>query len=110
VNLDAIQNAERLAYGYHYWYRKNAPAQWTNRTVLIRSVTSAGTCHGLAKMPYLRESRRSIGFKNFLMNITTISGHARDLHGYIFDDRLCIGAYDVDIHPMAQCTYPPYII
>jgi hypothetical protein len=109
VNLDAIQNAERLAYGYHYWYRKKAPAQWTNRTVLIRSVTSAGTCHGLAKMPYLRESRRSIGFENFLMNITTISGHARDLHGYIFDDRLCIGAYDVDIHPMAQCTYPSYM-
>ena len=44
-------------------------------------------------MPYLRESRRSIGYQNFLMNITTITGHARDLHGHIFDDRLCIGAY-----------------
>jgi len=109
VNLDAIQNAERTAYGYHYWYRQNAPAKWTNRTVLIRSVSAAGTCHGLAKMPYLRESRRSIGFENFLMNITTISGHARDLHGYIFDDHLCIGAYDVDVHSMPHCTYPPYM-
>lgn len=109
VNLDAIQNAERLAYGYHYWYRKNAPPKWTNRTVLIRSVSAAGTCHGLAKMPYLRESRRSIGYQNFLMNITTISGHARDLHGYIFNDRVCIGAYDVDIHPMISCTYPKYM-
>ncbi|CAF4116153.1 unnamed protein product [Rotaria sp. Silwood2] len=109
VNLDAIQNAERLAYGYHYWYRKNSPTQWTNRTILIRSISAAGTCHGLAKMPYLRESRRSIGFDNFLMNITTISGHARNLHGYIFDDRLCIGAYNVDIHSMIQCTYPSYM-
>ncbi|CAF0783857.1 unnamed protein product [Rotaria sordida] len=109
VNLDAIENAERLAYGYHYWYRKNAPTQWTNRTVLIRSISAAGTCHGLAKMPYLRESRRSIGFENFLMNITTISGYARNLHGYIFDDRLCIGAYNVDIHSMVQCTYPSYM-
>ncbi|CAF3755725.1 unnamed protein product [Rotaria socialis] len=109
LNLDAIKNAERLAYGYHYWYRKNAPTQWTNRTVLIRSVSAAGTCHGLAKMPYLRESRRSIGYQNFLMNITTISGHARDLHGYIFDDRLCVGAYNVDIHSMGQCTYPSYM-
>ena len=109
VNLDAIQNAERLAYGYHYWYREKAPAEWANRTVLVRSVPATGTCHGLAKMPYLRESRRSIGFQNFLMNITTISGHARDLHGYIFDDRLCVGAYDVDIHPMVNCTYPPYM-
>ena len=109
VNLDAIQNAERLAYGYHYWYRKNAPAQWANRTVLIRSPSSTGTCHSLAKMPYLRESRRSIGFQNFLMNVTTITGHARDLHGYIFDDRLCIGVYAVDIHGMRGCRYPPYI-
>ncbi|CAF1129665.1 unnamed protein product [Adineta ricciae] len=109
VNLDAIQNAERQAYGYHYWYRKNSPAQWANRTVLVRSVPAAGTCHGLAKMPYLRESRRSIGVGEFLMNITTISGHARDLHGYIFEDRLCIGAYDVDVHPMQQCTYPSYM-
>jgi len=109
VNLDAIQNAERTAYGYHYWYRQNAPAKWANRTVLIRSVSAAGTCHGLAKMPYLRESRRSIGFENFLMNITTISGHARDLHGYIFDDHLCIGAYDVDVHSMPHCTYPSYM-
>ncbi|CAF1242726.1 unnamed protein product [Adineta steineri] len=109
VNLDAIQNAERQAYGYHYWYRQNAPTKWANRTVLVRSVLAAGTCHGLAKMPYLREARRSIGFENFLMNITTISGHARDLHGHIFYDHLCIGAYDVDIHSMIQCTYPSYM-
>ncbi|CAF1654723.1 unnamed protein product [Didymodactylos carnosus] len=43
------------------------------------------------------------------MNITTISGHARDLVGYIFDDRIAIGAYDVDIHSIAKCKYPPYI-
>ena len=109
VNLDAIQNAERQTYGYHYWYREKAPAQWANRTVLIRSVELSGTCHGLAKMPYLRESRRSIGHENFLMNLTTISGPGRSLHGYIFEDRLCIGCYDVDIHPMVNCTYPKYM-
>lgn len=109
VNLDAIRQAEEQAYGYHYWYRQQAPEQWKNRTVLLRSLSSSGTCHGLAKMPYLRESRRSIGIDNFLMNISTISGHARDLHGYIFDDRLCLGAYDVDIHPMYDCTYPSYV-
>jgi hypothetical protein len=109
VNLDAIQNAERLAYGYHYWYRKQAPTQWANRTVLIRSPSSTGTCHSLAKLPYLRESRRSIGYQNFVMNVTTITGHARDLHGYIFNDRLCIGVYGVDIHFMNRCSYLPYI-
>jgi hypothetical protein len=60
-------------------------------------------------MPYLRESRRSIGYQNYLMNITTISGPGRNLHGYIFEDRLCIGCYNVDIHPMVKCTYPKYM-
>ncbi|CAF4116142.1 unnamed protein product [Rotaria sp. Silwood2] len=43
------------------------------------------------------------------MKITIINGHAPNLHGYIFDDRLCIGAYNVDIHSMIQCTYLSYI-
>ena len=109
VNLEAIRNAERLAYGYHYWYRQNAPAQYANRTVLIRSPSATGTCHSLAKLPYIRESRRSIGHENFLMNLTTINGTARDLHGYIFEDRLCIGVYGVDIHFMRGCSYPKYM-
>ena len=109
VNLDTIQNAERLAYGYHYWFRENAPLEWKNRTVLVRSPLATGTCHHLAKLPYMRESRRSIGYQNFLMNITTISGPAHNLHGYIFDDRLCIGAYYADIHFMYGCSYPAYI-
>jgi hypothetical protein len=109
VNLHAIQNAERLAYGYHYWYRQNAPVEWANRTVLVRSPSATGTCHYLAKLPYMRESRRSIGYNNFLMNITTITGHARDLHGYIFDDRVCIGVFLADIHSMTSCSYPAYI-
>ena len=109
VNINAIREAERQAYGYHYWYRAMAPTNWTNRTVLVRSVSTAGTCHGLAKMPYLRESRRSIGISNFLMTMSMISGDARDMHGQIPHDRLCLGAYNVDIHPMAPCKYPAYI-
>ena len=109
VNWNAILNAERNAYSYHYWYRKQAPEPWANRTILVRSPSSTGTCHYLAKLPYMRESRRSIGHENFLMNITTIRGRGRDLHGYIFDDRMCIGAYDADFHRMAGCTYPSYM-
>jgi hypothetical protein len=68
-----------------------------------------GTCHYLSKLPYMRESRRSIGHQNFLMNVTTISGSMYNLHGYIFDDRIGIGAYSVDIHYMNSCPYPSYI-
>ena len=109
VNLHAIENAERLAYTYHYWFREQAPAEWANRTVLVRSPEMTGTCHYLGKLPYIRESRRSIGHQNFLMNISTITGHARDLHGYVFDDRICIGVFLADIHTMRSCSYPQYI-
>ena len=109
INLNAILEAERTAYSYHYWFRKVAPPQWTNRTVLVRSPALTGTCHFLGKLPYIRESRRSIGHNDFLMNITTIRGRARDLHGYIFPDRLCIGSYDADFHRMTNCSYPSYM-
>jgi hypothetical protein len=108
VNLNTIQNAERQAYGYHYWFREKAPARYANRTVLVRSPSATGTCHHLAKLPYMRESRRSIGYQNFLMNLSTITGPGRNLHGYIFDDRVCIGCYDVDVHVMPACYYPNY--
>ena len=109
VNVNAIREAERQAYGYHYWYRAQAPSNWTNRTVLVRSIETVGTCHGLAKMPYLRESRRSIGIDNFLLNMSMISGTARDIHGHIPYDRMCLGAYNVDVHPMPRCKYPAHI-
>jgi hypothetical protein len=109
VSLEALRGGEEQAYGWHYWFRANAPIEWINRTVFINSSLWSGTCHGLAKMPYLRESRRSIGIDNFLMNISTINGSASDLHGYIFHDRMNLGAYDVDIHRMKLCNYPSYI-
>ncbi len=90
VELDTIQNAERQSYGCHYWFRENAPAQWANRTVLVRSPSATGTCHHLTKLPYMRESRRSIGYQDFLMNITTLSGPARNLHGYIYLMIVCV--------------------
>ncbi|CAF1415573.1 unnamed protein product [Rotaria sp. Silwood1] len=109
VSLEALKGGEEQSYGWHYWFRANAPIEWANRTIFINSSSWTGTCHGLAKMPYLRESRRSIGINNFLMNISTINGSASDLHGYIYHDRICLGAYDVDIHRMKLCQYPSYI-
>jgi hypothetical protein len=38
-----------------------------------------GTCHGLAKVPYIRDTRRSIGLNNFLMNISMITGRAEQV-------------------------------
>jgi len=106
INIETLDGAERLAYGYHYWFKKQ------NETLegkLTMDKTALGTCHGLTKLPYMRESRRSIGVDNFLMKIVDISGNATQMVGNIFEDRIAIGAYDVDIHAMDNCTYPAYM-
>ncbi|CAF1288342.1 unnamed protein product [Rotaria sordida] len=84
ISLEVLRGGEEQSYGWHYWFRANAPIEWTNRTIFLNSLLWTGTCHDLAKMPYLRESRRSIGINNFLMNILTINRSASDLHGYIY--------------------------
>jgi len=33
-----------------------------------------GTCHGLSKMPYVRDARRSIGHQDYLLKVEDISG------------------------------------
>lgn len=36
---------------------------------LTMSKTEMGTCHGLSKLPYMRDTRRSIGLDNFVMKV-----------------------------------------
>lgn len=100
---------QRVAYGYHYWYRDQAPSEYANRTILIRSIEKSGTCRGLAKMPYLRGSRRSIGYQNFQMNLSTITNDIHNLYSHIFNNRMCIDCFQVDIHAMITCNYSNYI-
>jgi len=33
-----------------------------------------GTCHGLSKVPYIRDTRRSIGIDGFVLNVKDIAG------------------------------------
>ena len=58
-------------------------------------------------MPYLRDTRRSIGIDNFLISEDDLSGKFPDkTTGTVFEDRIAIGNYNVDIHPIKNCTYP----
>lgn len=106
LSLNALDIGERLAFGWHYAYKKfNTTFQkklGLNKEVL-------GTCHGLSQMPYLRDTRRTIGIDNFMMKIQDISGKIADVTGRAFEDRVAIGLYNVDIHPVRNCKYPDYI-
>ena len=107
INKDALIMAEALAVEYHRWFRNNAPADWANRNVISPVVMNTTT--GLAKMPYLRDTRRSIGINDFLVTVKNISGTAEQVVGTIFEDRVGLGAYDVDIHGQQGCNYPAYM-
>ena len=56
-----------------------------------------GTCHGLSKMPYLRDSRRSVGIDDFVLKASDISGLYPDHNeGTKFFDSIALGAYSLD--------------
>lgn len=106
VNITSLQIGEQLAYGYHYWFK----SQTNISDHISMSHSLLGTCHGLSKLPYMRDTRRSIGLDGFVMNVSQITGTAQQVVGEIFYDRLAIGSYDCDIHAMQNCTYPAYVV
>lgn len=67
MNISVISQAEQLAYGWHYWFKANAPTSFQNKITLQRK--PFGTCHGLSKLPYIRDTRRSIGLDQFIMKV-----------------------------------------
>src|SRR5262249_19636510 len=59
VRTDVLAAAEDRAFAWHAWFKQHAPAPFAaNNIVLARD--ALGTGHGLAKMPYMRDSRRSV--------------------------------------------------
>lgn len=105
VSVGALHDAETLAFGWHYFFK--------NRTSVPKRLTLSkstwGTCHGLVKIPYMRDTRRSVGLNGFVMNVTMISGLAENVVGEVFPDRVALGAYNCDIHGMPVCKYPEYM-
>lgn len=108
VNFTALQIGEQLALGYHYWFKSQAAPSVASHIAL--SHYALGTCHGLSKIPYMRDTRRSIGLGGFVMNVTQISGRVESVVGEIFYDRMAIGSYDCDIHALQTCSYPAYVV
>lgn len=96
-----------LALGWHYWLKS---ANETFKPYVTLDRQTLGTCHGLSKVPYIRDTRRSIGKGNYVMKVSEISGDfTQTLTGTVHNDRVAIGNYNVDIHSLQGCTYPDYM-
>ncbi|HEX6963864.1 MAG TPA: FAD-dependent oxidoreductase [Lacipirellula sp.] len=108
VDLGVMAAAERRALAWHEWFKRQAPDDiGAERISLNREVL--GTAHGLSKLPYIRDTRRSIGLDNFILRFSDMSGSAQQQIGTKFHDRVALGAYPADVHRLASCEYPPYI-
>ncbi|MEN9809237.1 MAG: hypothetical protein RLZZ488_804 [Pseudomonadota bacterium] len=101
IDVQALAEAELQAWGWVDHLRKNATVYWNGekRDIGPHIVLSEalGTPYGLSKVPYIRDTRRSIGMGTdgnpFVLKYGEI--HA----GVQFDDSIGIGAYAADRHP-----------
>ena len=116
VNSSALAMGEQRAYGFYHWFKANATGATRGDAsrFLALNTSWAGTTHGLARMPYLRDSRRSAGglggFRVFKDNLTVPGAWHRA--AYAWPDAVSLGVYFyADIHKMAAaaCAYPDYI-
>ena len=114
INLTTYAAAEQRAFGFYHWVRANASDN--ARRFLALNASLAGTATGLAKMPYLRDARRSPGglggFRVFKNNLT-VAGQSRGNRTAVrWPDTIGIGQYfyaDIHKESATACDYPSYI-
>ena len=108
VDLAVLAAAESRALAWHYWFKAHVPPPFVPEQVTLdKGVLGTGT--GLAKMPYIRDTRRSIGLDGFILRVADLGGEPSNLTGKRFRDRVALGAYPADIHPVINCEYPRYV-
>ena len=108
VDLEIMAGAEQHAFGWHHWFRQHAPAGITPDQIMLAG-EELGTGHGLAKLPYVRDTRRSIGLDGFILKLADLMGPVEQQTGTKFPDRIALGAYPADVHPLANCEYPAFV-
>ncbi len=107
IDLATLAGAEQRALAWHEWLKAHAPAPFRPEQVSLAR-GALGTGHGLSKLPYIRDTRRSIGLEGFLLKASDLGGPASQKTGTAFPDRVALGAYAADIHALANCIYPSF--
>jgi hypothetical protein len=108
VNIKTLQEAERHAIGWYYFFKSKAPAEFAGRIARAWNVFGTGT--SLSKMPYLRDTRRSIGLNDFVLKFDDLAASSpKDVTGDQFSDRVGIGSYVADFHGLLTCKLPAYM-
>jgi hypothetical protein len=108
IDIAALRGAEDRAYGWHQWFRAHAADGGVDPARISLCAGVLGTGHGLAKLPYIRDTRRAIGLDGFVLRFADLTGPAAQRTGTVFADRVALGAYPADVHPIAGCDMPDY--
>lgn len=108
VDMEVLAAAERRAFAWHEWFRRHGPPSVSPDQIVLNGAV-LGTSHGLAKLPYIRDTRRSIGLDGFVLRFADLTGPAAQVTGTKFADRVALGAYPADIHPISGCDMPAYV-
>lgn len=109
LDLAVVAAAERRALGWHYWFKNHPPDGITPGQVTLDR-EALGTSHGLAKLPYIRDTRRSVGLDGFLLKGSDLDGPPQRKTGRRFYDHIALGAYASDVHALATCKMPAYVV
>jgi len=108
VDVEVIKSAERHSIGWYYYFKSKAPESLQKRTARAWNIFGTGT--GLSKMPYLRDTRRSIGLNDFVLKFSDLAASSpTDITGEQFPDRVGIGSYVADFHGLTTCKLPAYM-
>jgi hypothetical protein len=103
VRIEVLRNAEIHALGYAEFMRNTGGTLGKNVTLS----QAFGTVNGLSKVPYMRDTRRSVGINGY-----QISYESELLPGKKQNDSIGIGVYVADVHPLtpapgeSTCRYP----
>ena len=115
VNLTTYAAAEQRAFAFYHMYI-NSTTVPAAQGHLYMNATPAGTASGLARLPYLRDSRRAAsgldGFRLTAADLWTPDPATGNRTTARWPDTVGLGVYFyADIHKMANtsCTYPAYI-
>jgi len=112
LNISSLAEAERTAYG---WFTYFANVNGTLAPFMnLTRMDVVGTDHGLSKMPYVRDTRRSVGMNGFRLLYPDLasSPNTSSPTATHFPDTIAIGDYlYADMHHMATCEpfYPSYL-
>lgn len=104
LNVTTLAAAEEYALGWTRWYASKQPHNPSAPTLTLQvGVNGSGTASGLSKVPYVRDTRRSVGVGEFVLRSGDLSQTKRPA------DRVAIGDYMYfDLHGMQGCAPPKF--